>query len=263
MEGDALVFDPKTKRYSGRGLKRDRGGFISTGISSYSNLRKLYGDTTYAVGGEDSKRLTGSEYREARDAWVQKTGGSPEMFRQHWAESEGETGLKFVESQLAQAERVRLDMEEFRQGQTDAFAGLDETGRRDASHKLEQALRANPELRRSLTGSGRGSHQAKKALGELFGTNRSERGEFTPERFQSVLKGLERAGVNPRDYLGFLKPAATFNGFDVNSPSTPMQLTEEEQRVRKANAKLEKARNAEQARVKQVLQESRERARKR
>ena len=78
------------------------------------------------------------------------------MFRQHWAESEGETGLKFVESQLAQAERVRLDMEEFRQGQTDAFAGLDETGRRDASHKLEQALRANPESKyRSLTGSGR------------------------------------------------------------------------------------------------------------
>ena len=201
----AVSYNPETKKYEGEGINRARTGQVTTGVGNYSRLRQLYGDTGYAAGGEDSKRLTGGERAAARDAWVAE-GGSPEAFNANYSERDSALGQQWIQGQLAQQGRVQEDEAAFRQGQSDAFAGLDETGRREASLKLEQALRANPELRRSITGSGKGSHQAKKALGELFGKNRSERGEFTPERFQSVLKGLERAGVNPREYLQFLQP---------------------------------------------------------
>ena len=201
----AVSYNPETKKYEGESINRTRTGQVSTGVGNYGRLRQLYGDTSYAAGGEDSKRLTGGERKAARDAWIAE-GGAPDAFNANYSERDSALGQQWIQGQLAQQGRVQEDEAAFRQGQSDAFAGLDETGRREASLKLEQALRANPELRRSITGSGKGSHQAKKALGELFGKNRSERGEFTPERFQSVLKGLERAGVNPRDYLGFLKP---------------------------------------------------------
>ena len=203
---DNPTWNPDTKRYEGKSIKRDRTGHLSTGRQKYAKTRALYGDSGYSAGGEDSKRLGDTAgYIADRDAFI-ASGGTREAFGDNYGERDSELGKKYLDRTLATRQRVQDDEAAFRAGQDEAFAGLDDESRRGQVAQLEQKLRKDPKLWRQLTGDSAAGAAGKGVFKQIFGRSSSGGArDLDSDQFHNVLAGLEKAGVNPREYLGFLQ----------------------------------------------------------
>ena len=204
-QGTEYTFNKETGKYEGEGIERTRTGRLKTGVGRYGKLRALYGDESYAPGGEDSKRLTDTAgLLEDRAAW-EAAGNDPAAFHQNYLEKDSELGRKYLDRQLASAARVKEDEAAFRAAQDEAFAGLDDATRRGDVAKLEEKLRADPELWRQLTGDTAAAAAGGGVFDQVF---RAPAGggprDLNVDQFHQVLSGLEKAGKNPREYLRFL-----------------------------------------------------------
>ena len=205
------VWNPETKRYEGGGTEalrhEDQTGLFS-GAKHYTDLRHLYGDSSYATGGENQRRISGPEFGAALDAYEKKHGKRDiREFMKGWGEFEGNTGEQYVQAQLNKAQRVKDDKAAWRQSQDDAYNALDYKGRHSVALGMKELFRKNPQLKRQLTesGVGRGYNQAHKAMSRLLASSNIGSEDFDIDDFHSIRDGLEAAGVNPSEYFTFLQ----------------------------------------------------------
>jgi len=201
-------YDKKTGKFAGLDEFRNKTGRINTGQGRYGKLRALYGDSSYAPGGEDSKRLGDTAGLLAdRAAYQQKHGLEGDdfgAFHQSYGEYDSELGRKYLERQLATRARVEEDEAAFRAGQDEAFGALDDATRRGDVANLENKLRKNPELWRQLTGDTAARNASGDVFRQVFNSPASGPRDLNIDQYHQVLSGLEKAGVNPKEYLRFL-----------------------------------------------------------
>ena len=205
------VWNPETKRYEGGGteaLRHEDQTGLFPGVKGYTDLRHLYGDSSYATGGENQRRISGPEFGAALDAYEKKHGKRDLIeFMKGWGEFQGKTGEQYVQAQLNKAQRVKDDEAAWRQSQDDAYNALDYGGRHSVALGMKELFRKNPQLKRQLTqsGVGRGYEQAHKAMSRLLASSNIGSEDFSIEDFHSIRDGLEAAGVNPSEYFTFLQ----------------------------------------------------------